>query len=156
MKAIEINGQIKQYSKLPSSWGNVLGGFNLLSDDELKAYGFYDVVIPDWDSNIQELGDLYFDSASETFTKDVSDKTWVKTLSELKEEVIYNFNHLTQSKLQNTDWYIVRNQEIGTAIPADITTARQALRDQVNTVETEINALTTKKAVMSYDLPSII
>ena len=156
MKAIDINGQIKQYSKLPSSWGNVLGGFNLLSDDELKAYGFYDIVIPDYDSRVEDLGELYFDNASETFTKDVSDKTWVKTLSELKEEVIYNFNHLTQSKLQNTDWYIVRNQEIGTAIPADITTARQALRDQVNTVETEINALTTKKAVMSYDLPSII
>ena len=156
MKAIDINGQIKQYSKLPSSWGNVLGGFDLLSDDELKTYGFYDVVIPNHDSSVEDLGELYFDSASETFTKDVSDKTWVKTLSELKEEVIYNFNHLTQSKLQNTDWYIVRNQEIGTAIPADITTARQALRDQVNTVETEINALTTKKAVMSYDLPSII
>lgn len=156
MKAIDINGQIKQYSKLPSSWGNVLGGFDLLSDDELKTYGFYDVVIPDYDSRIQGLGDLYFDSASETFTKDVSDKTWVKTLSELKKEVIYNFNYLTQSKLQNTDWYIVRNQEIGTAIPADITSARQALRDQSEVVENEINALTTKKAVMSYDLPSII
>ena len=156
MKAIDINGQINTYDKLPSSWGNILGGFNLLSDEKLKQYGFYDVVIPEYDSRIEVVGDLYFDSASETFTKDVSDKTWVKTLSELKEEVIYNFNHLTQSKLQNTDWYIVRNQEIGTAIPADITTARQALRDQVNTVETEINALTTKKAVMSYDLPSII
>ena len=156
MKAIDINGQINTYDKLPSSWGNILGGFNLLSDEELKQYGFYDVVIPEYDSRIEIVGDLYFDSASETFTKDVSDKTWVKTLSELKEEVIYNFNYLTQSKLQNTDWYIVRNQEIGTAIPADITTARQALRDQVNTVETEINALTTKKAVMSYDLPSII
>jgi hypothetical protein len=156
MKAIDINGKIKQYSKLPQSWGNILGGFDLLSDTELKEYGFYDVVIPEYDSRIEVVGDLYFDSASETFTKDVSDKTWVKTLSELKEEVIYNFNYLTQSKLQNTDWYIVRNQEIGTAIPADITTARQALRDQVNTVETEINALTTKKAVMSYDLPSLM
>jgi hypothetical protein len=156
MKAIEINGQIKQYSKLPSSWGNVLGGFDLLSDDELKAYGFYDVVIPDWDSNIQELGDLYFDNANETFTKDVSDKTWVKTLSELKEQQINNFKHLTVSKLQQTDWYIIRNQETGDAIPSGITSARQVLRDQANTVENEINALTTKKAVMSYDLPSII
>ena len=156
MKAIDINGKIKQYSKLPSSWGNVLGGFDLLTDDELKTYGFYDVVIPEYDSRVEDLGELYFDSASETFTKDVSGKTWVKTLSELKEEVIFNFNYLTQIKLQNTDWYIVRNQEIGTAIPADITTERQTLRDQANIVETEINALTTKKAVMSYDLPSII
>ena len=156
MKAIETNGQINTYDKLPSSWGNVLGGFDLLSDEELKEYGFYDVVIPDWDSNIQELGDLYFDNANETFTKDVSDKIWVKTLSELKEQQINNFKHLTASKLQQTDWYIIRNQETGDAIPSDITSARQALRDQANTVETEINALTTKKAVMSYDFPSMI
>ena len=156
MKAIETNGQINTYDKLPSSWGNVLGGFDLLSDEELKEYGFYDVVIPDWDSNIQELGDLYFDNANETFTKDVSDKTWVKTLSELKEQQINNFKHSTGSKLQETDWYIIKNQETGYAIPADITLARQALRDQSEVVENEINALTTKKAVMSYDLPSLM
>jgi hypothetical protein len=156
MKAIDINGQIKQYSKLPSSWGNVLGGFDLLSDEELKEYGFYDVVIPEYNSTIEVIGDLYFDSASETFTKDVSNKTWVQTLAELKEQQINNFKHSTGIKLQETDWYIVRNQEIGDAIPTDITSARQALREQANTVETEINALTTKKAVMSYDLPSIM
>ena len=156
MKAIDINGQINTYDKLPSSWGNILGGFNLLSDEELKQYGFYDVVIPEYDSRIEVVGGLYFDSASETFTKDVSDKTWIQTLAELKERQINNFNHSTGSKLQQTDWYIIRNQETGDAIPSDITSARQALRDQANTVENEINALTTKKAVMSYDLPSII
>ena len=155
MKAININGQIKTYDRLPKSWGNVLGGFDLLSDEQLKTYGFYDVVIPDYDSRIQELGDLYFDSASETFTKDVSDKTWTQTLDELKEEQINFFKVNASLKLGLTDWYVIRNQEIGTAIPTDITSARQALRDQVYTVETEINALTTKKAVMSYDFPNL-
>ena len=155
MKAIEINGQIKTYDKLPSSWGNVLGGFDLLSDDELKNYGFYDVVIPDYDLRIEDLGELYFDSASETFTKDVSDRTWVQTLSELKQQRIYNFNCDIKIKLQETDWYIIRNQETGDEIPADIISARQALRDQSEVVENEINALTTKKAVMSFDLPNV-
>jgi hypothetical protein len=155
MKAIEINGQIKTYNTLPQSWGNVLGGFNLLSDNELKNYGFYDVVIPDYDSRIQELGDLYFDSASETFTKDISDKTWTQTLDELKEKQINFFKANTSLKLGLTDWYITRNQEIGVVIPSDITSARQALRDQVYTVETQINALTTKKSVMSYDFPNL-
>jgi hypothetical protein len=155
MKAIEINGQIKQYSKLPSSWGNVLGGFDLLSNDELKTYGFYDVVIPEYDSKIQQLGDLYFDSTSETFTKNISDISWAQTLAELKEQQINSFNFSTQFKLKETDWYIIKNQETGAAIPADITAARQALRDQANAVELEINALTTKKAVMSYDFPSL-
>jgi len=155
MKAIDINGQIKKYSKLPKSWGNVLGGFDLLTNEQLKEYGFYDVVIPEYDLRIEKVGDLYFDSASETFTKDVSNKTWTQTLEELKESVINNFNHSTQIKLQETDWYIVRNQETGAAIPADITSARQALRDQADTVSTEINSKTTKKAVMSYDFPSL-
>ena len=155
MKAIEINGQIKIYNQLPSTWGNIMGGFNLLSDNELKNYGFYDVVIPNYDSRIQELGDLYFDSASETFTKDVSDKTWTQTLEELKEEQINFFKVNTSLKLGLTDWYVIRNQEIGTAIPSDITSARQALRDQADTVESEINALTTKKAVMSYHFPNL-
>lgn len=156
MKAIEINGQIKTYDRLPKSWGNVLGGFDLLSDDELKNYGFYDVVIPNHDSRIQQLGDLYFDSASETFTKDVSNKTWTQTLEELKEQQINNFKHSTGSKLQETDWYVIRNQEIGDAIPSDITSARQALRDQCDTVESEINSKSTKADVMSYDFPSLI
>ena len=156
MKAININGQIKQYSKLPSSWGNVLGGFDLLSDEQLKTYGFYDVVIPDYDSRVEDLGELYFDSASETFTKDISNKTWVLTLAELKEQQINNFKHRIGAELAKTDWYVIRNQETGAAIPADITSAREALRDQCDTVESEINALTTKKAVMSYDFPTFI
>jgi len=155
MKAIEINGQIKQYNKIPSSWGNVLGGFNLLSDDELKFYGFYDVNIPEYDSRVEEVGDLYFDSETETFTKDISNKTWDETLSELKTIQINNHKSQIKSQLSATDWYIVRNQETGAAIPADVTTARQALRDQADTVESEINALTTKKDVMSYDFPNL-
>ena len=53
MKAIDINGEIKIYSKLPKSWGNIIGGFNTLSDEEAKEYGFYDVVSPDYDNAVQ-------------------------------------------------------------------------------------------------------
>ena len=56
MKAIEINGTIKVYSKLPNSWEGVMGNFSKLSDEEIKAYGFYDVVIPDY----KKLFLLYF------------------------------------------------------------------------------------------------
>ena len=53
MKAIDINGEIKIYSQLPKSWGNIIGGFNTLSDEEAKEYGFYDVVSPDYDNAVQ-------------------------------------------------------------------------------------------------------
>ena len=46
MKAIEINGEIKIYNELPQSWGGVMGNFSMLSEEEIKEYGFYDVIIP--------------------------------------------------------------------------------------------------------------
>ena len=38
MKAIEINGEIKTYPNLPSSWENIIGGFNNLSDEEIDTF----------------------------------------------------------------------------------------------------------------------
>jgi hypothetical protein len=155
MKAIDINGKIKQYSKLPSSWGNVLGGFDLLSDEQLKTYGFYDVVIPEHDSRIHSLTEVYFDTENEVFTQDVIDFTFTETLSEMKAMQINVFKTIVNSELKSTDWYIIRNQETGEAIPADITSSRQALRDQTVTVENEINALSTIQEVRTYDYPEI-
>ena len=43
MKAIQLeNGTIKTYNSTPKNWGNVIGGFNLLSDSDIQSYGFYD------------------------------------------------------------------------------------------------------------------
>ncbi len=155
MKAIEINSQIKTYNTLPQSWGNVLGGFNLLSDEELKSYGFYNISIPDYDSRVSNASDLFFDSSTETFTKTITSRTWDESLDELKQNKINNFNALIKSKLQETDWYIIRNQETGDAIPSDITTARQDLRNQSIHIENQINDLNSKEEVVSFDLPNI-
>ena len=32
MKAININGNIKIYNQLPKTWGNIIGGFDTLSE----------------------------------------------------------------------------------------------------------------------------
>ena len=155
MKAKEINGQIKTYTNLPESYGDVLGGFNLLSDDELKSYGFYDLVIPEHDARIHGTTEVYFDSENEVFTQDVFDLTFTETLSEMKEMHISYFKNEVKRMLSQTDWYIIRNQETGEAIPSDITTSRQALRDQTVTVEDEINALTSIQEVRTYNYPEI-
>ena len=44
------------------------------------------------------------------------------------------------SLLAKSDWYVVRNAEKSTAIPADITTYRDDVRTASNTIETAINA----------------
>ena len=150
MKAIQINGSIKTYSKLPKTWGTVIGGFDLLSDSDLQSYGFYDVVIPEYNSNIQTLGDIEFDSNNNVYTYPVVDLTWSETLAELKEAKIASLKQTYRDKLVETDWYIIRTQE-GVAAPQEILDARSTLRTECDTHEAAINALTTKANVQSYE-----
>ena len=154
MKAIQINGAIKRYTTIPKAWGNTIGGFNLLSSTEWEAAGFYDVVSPSYDSATQYLGDLEWDGDASVFTYPVIDRTWSQTVAELKESKIANLKSIYNRKLEQTDWYIIRAQE-GIAAPQDIIDARAALRTDCATKEDDINALTTKKAVVSYSLPNL-
>jgi hypothetical protein len=154
MKAIQIDGSIKRYTTIPKAWGNIITGFNLLSSSDWEAAGFYDVVTPDYDSATQKLGDLEWDADSSTFTYPVINKTWTQTVAELKESKIANLKSIYNRKLSETDWYIIRAQE-GIAAPQEVLDARAALRTECGTKEAEINALTTKKAVVSYSLPNL-
>lgn len=155
MKAIQIDGAIKRYTTIPKAWGNVIGGFDLLSSTEWEAAGFYDVVTPSYDSATQKLGDLEWDADSSTFTYPVINKTWTQTVAELKEAKIANLKAIYNRKLSETDWYIVREAEGGTATPQSILDDRAALRTECGTKEGEINAKTTKAAVVSYSLPNL-
>lgn len=159
MKAVNNNGIITTFPNVPKQFRSSTGyhlNARSMTADELRDAGLFDVVIPEeYDSRIHDLDEIYFDSAASVFRKDLINKTWSETLAELKTKQINNFKGQIGSKLAETDWYIIRNADNGSEIPADITTARADLRTQSNTVETEINALTTKKAVMSYDFPNI-
>jgi hypothetical protein len=56
--------------------------------------------------------------------------------------------------LTSSDWYVVRNAEKSTAIPADITTYRDAVRTASGTIETAINACTTLDAFKAlFEVP---
>jgi hypothetical protein len=156
MKAKDYNGTIKVYSVLPKSYENIIGGFDLLSDSDLEEHGFYDVVVPTYDSRIKELSNIYFDSANSQFTYSVNDKTWAESLADLKTAKIEQLKGIYNSKLSKTDWYVTRKSEKGIAIPSSIQTERDDLRSDCDTHETAINAKTTKSQVESYDLPSII
>ena len=154
MKAIQIEGAIKRYTTIPKAWGNVIGGFDKLSSTEWEAAGFYDVVTPSYDSATQYLGDLEWNGDASVFTYPVIDKTWSQTVAELKESKIANLKSLYNRKLAETDWYIIRSQE-GISAPQDVLDARVSLRTDCETKEAEINALSTKKAVVSYSLPNL-
>ena len=85
MKAIEINGKIKTYNRLPKDYvvdGTTIVNFNKLSKEEAEDYGFFDVVMPSYDSVTQQISNLHFDGS--VFTYDVTDKVFSQTLEQAK------------------------------------------------------------------------
>ena len=152
MIAIDLNGTIKTFSRLPKVWSDENGTHLNITDGQV--FGFYSVVTPAINQS-EELGDIYFDVDAEVFTYPVQSKTYPQTVAELKEQKIANLKHLYNSQLAKTDWYIIRGQE-GNAVPQDILDARTALRTECATQETNINAKTTKASVIDYELPSFI
>ena len=87
-------------------------------------------------------------------TYPVNNKTWSKTLAELKEQKVANLKSIYNNELSKTDWIIVRDKELGNTTDQDVLDDRAALRTDCSTHETAINSKTTKAQVMSYDLPS--
>lgn len=155
-KAINKNGVITVYNGVPqtlySSSGTYLNA-PAMSNDALRSAGLFDVVYPEgYNSAIDNLSEIFWDSANSVFTYTKSDKTWPQSLEEMKANKISNLKYNANSKLAETDWYIIRKDDDGTAVPADITTSRAAVRTTVGTKETEINALTEKSAVVLYDI----
>ncbi len=153
MVAINVSGEIKTYNSVPKIWGNTIG-VNYMSDSDLESLGFYQVIKPST-KNSQKLGDIYFDTDNSVFTYPVESRTYIQTVSELKEQKIANLKDSYNRELAKTDWYIIRSQE-GTAVPQDILDARTTLRNECATHETNINAKTTKASVIDYELPSFI
>jgi hypothetical protein len=159
MKAVNNNGIITTYPDIPKQFRSSIGyhlNARSMTAGELRDAGLFDVIIPEeYDSRIHDLDEIYFDSAALVFKKDLINKTWSETLAELKTKQIDNFKGQINNKLAATDWYVTRKVERSIDIPQDIQDTRVGLLTQLDTVETEINALTTKKAVVSYDFPNI-
>lgn len=159
MKAVNNGGVITFYQSVPNSFRSSTGlhlNVKGWSDQDMKDNGLFDVIIDeDYDSRIHDLGEIYWDTGATVFRKDKSNKSFDKSLSELKEQAITNFKHRIGGELAKTDWYIIREADNGADVPEDIVDARVALRELSDTVESEINALTTKAKVITYDFPNI-
>ena len=155
--AINRNGTIQVYQSIPKSFEGsqkeYLGGFDQLTRAEQKAEGLYDVVLPDgYDSQIHDLGEIFWDSANTQFTYPKTNKTWSQTLAELKTQKIENLKANANRELAKTDWIIVRDTELGNTTAQSTLDDRAAIRTSCATKESEINAKTTKAQVVQYDI----
>jgi len=74
----------------------------------------------------------------------------IDTLAQAKLNRIDEMNKAAYQLLQPTDYYITRNAEKGTAIPATVTTERDQIRADILTNQNAINALTTYDEVIAY------
>lgn len=148
MKAIEINGEIKIFGSLPKSWNDGERIHENIKDYD--ALGFKDLVFPEYDSRIQNIENLHLED--NVYTYDVVDITVAESLSELKSDKIKELKSMIGIELSKTDWYIIREADNGEATPQSIKDDRAALRSKGDELEDQINALTTKKAVVLFDI----
>jgi hypothetical protein len=164
MKARLENGKVVKYSRLPKEYEKYVAGFDTADSSIHEAAGFFDIVVPTYDSVTQVIHNLHFDNSypaptpddanatREVFTYDVKSKTISETVAQLKTQRIDELKKLAYDKLQPTDWMAIRKAEKGTAIPSATQTERDSIRTTVTTKEAEINALTTKAAILKYDI----
>ena len=155
--AINRNGTIQVYTSIPKSFKGsqkeYLGGFDQLTRAEQKAEGLYDVVMPSgYNSEIHNLGDIFWDSANTQFTYPKTNKTWSKSLADMKADKIANLKANANRELAKTDWIIVRDTELGNTTAQSTLDDRAAIRTSCATKESEINAKTTKAQVVQYDI----
>jgi len=155
MKARIENGEVVEYNAIPKTLekttGETILKANTLSEEELKQLGFYDVVVPTYNNVIQDINNLHFDSSQECFVYDVVEKE-LDSLEDLKTSKIVELKTNANVKLAKTDWFLLRKTEKNIEVPENITILRDGIRLLVDSKETEINALTDKEAVITFDI----
>ena len=144
----------------PANW------LRLSTAEEKTALGIVEVEDPKVYDNRFYWNDgtaKALDDVNATYAEDALDGSYKK--GDLKKDadgnqlIIYGVKTIlksqekatAQSLLSKYDWYVTRKSEKGTAIPAEITTYRDAVRTACNTRETEIsNCADTAALVTLY------
>jgi len=131
--------------------------FMLWSSDELEAIGIYEVVVdnsnfknPSYYINTNQSFDFANDVVTASYgtaTPKQLDDTTDPDTGEVTHGLKWNHNQVIINQayglLQPNDWYVVREQEAGTAIPADWSTFRTDVRSTAADMQSKINACTT-------------
>ena len=145
-KAITI-GDVSYPQNIMSSW----------SSSELEAIGIYEVIIdnsnyknPEYYINTNQSFDFSNDKVTATYgtatAKELDDTTNPDT-GNVTHGLKYNHKQTIKNQayslLQPNDWYVVREQEAGTEIPADWTTFRSGVRSTAADMQSKIDACTT-------------
>ena len=159
---VKANSSLASFNRAAPSW----------SAEQLAANGIYEVVYDN--TNLKD--DRFYINGAESFTfaNDTVTASYAaatgKALDDVNEvdedgnalldddgvQVVTSglkTNEKNQIKaqaaglLQSTDWYVVRNAESSTAIPANVSTYRTAVRTKSNEMETAIDGAASAEAL---------
>ena len=159
---VKVNSSLSSFNRAAPNW----------STAQLEANGIYEVVYDNTnlkDSRFYNNGAESFTFANDTVTAsytaavgksldDVNetDQDGNAVLDEDGNQVVtpgLKSNEKNQIKaqaaglLQSTDWYVIRNAESSTAVPANVSTFRTAVRTKSNEMEALIDGAATVEAL---------
>ena len=156
MWALIVDGSINRFFKVPTAFKHPTTGIqyprnwlNLASDSEKASVGFIEITYSGSNKNSEyytnsESSPVYNSSAGTVvITKSSTAKNLANLKITKKEEASAN----AYISLQSTDWYVVRKEEISTAIPSKITAYRTAVRLVCNSLKTAIDSASDVDAV---------
>ena len=149
MLALIVDGSINRIFKVPTAFKHPTTGIqyprnwlNLASDSEKASVGFIEVTY----SGSHKSGEYYNNSESAPVydaskgTVVITKSSTAKNLADLKTDKKRDASANAYGALQSTDWYVVRKEEISTAIPSKITAYRTAVRLVCNSLKTAIDS----------------
>ena len=178
MYALVQNKEIVKFFNTPKSFelnGNKYSAqiFSLWSNEEKNAIGIYEVTY----NHSNKKDESYYINTNEQFKFennkvisyfgtatpkqlediDATDEDGEPVLQDGKQVVIKGLKsqkisiskQQTAGLLANTDWYVTRKADTGTAIPQEIQDFRTEVRAVSNQQETQINACTTVEQLKS-------
>ena len=147
MWALIVDGKINKFFKVPTAFKHPTTGIQyprnwitLASDSEKAAIGLIEVTY----SGSHKDGEYYnntesapvYDASKGTVV--ITKSSTAKNLADLKTKKKSESSGGAYTSLQTTDWYVVRKEEIGTAIPSNVTAYRTAVRLVCNSLNTAI------------------
>ena len=156
MWALIVDGSINRFFKVPTAFRHPTTGIqyprnwlSLASDSEKASVGFIEVTYSGSHKNSD-----YYDNAESSPVYNASAGTVVitysstaKNLADLKKNKKEQASANAYSSLQSTDWYVVRKEEVSTAIPSQITAYRTATRLVCNSLKSAIDSASDVDAV---------
>ena len=120
---------------------------------QLSSQGDRDALGITWEADPVRADDRYYwngdvnnPKALDDVTEEVEGET--STTYGLKHTMTAQVKDTAGKMLASTDWYVTRLNEKSTAIPADVSAKRDAIRTECDRLETAIAAVTTVEALI--------